>query len=594
MVSKEKRQLKVHPHLIYDVITMQAGSLSKAVTEGIQNCFDAQATRCDIKIDGEHFEITDNGRGFASRDEVEAFFETFGTPHQKTEYTKFARFRIGRGQIFSFAHTTFISDRFSMAVDIKNKGLDYEFLEHSDVQFSGCKVTAKLYDKLYPSELNATLRDIQTALPYFPIPVFMNGDQINTLPADEKWDIETPDCYIKLKNSGGVKVYNYGVFVRSFMAEDMGLSAVVVSKKLLEVNFARNDILITKCAVWKRIRKELTKHAEKRAKISTSLTDDGRVLLIKQFLAGELPYAEFRKVRVFRDALQANMSLNMIMKAKVPVTVAPLDYNRIADRLRETKQAIPLSPKMLEWFEVKNAKAMIAAISKQAKREYIQSSGRTNIDDDYYLNSYILADLNGIVCLPFEQLAKQFDETITLIDYKMLNKRDRALYLALKSIARKFYFEVVRDINEDIKERAIKIGNYGDAYGWTDGVSYIGIGLKHLKSMTQGPEYAVQMLFTLAHEYAHLSPDMGDNHTHDADFHTRFYAMTDQSGTRFGRSATALSYQVLAQLKRTGQKIPNGVLKTPDLLFSYQQAVGDAEEESESEDLPMAARVKAG
>ena len=44
MASQETLQFVMHPKLLYDVILRQAGSLSKAVLEGIQNSIDAGAT----------------------------------------------------------------------------------------------------------------------------------------------------------------------------------------------------------------------------------------------------------------------------------------------------------------------------------------------------------------------------------------------------------------------------------------------------------------------------------------------------------------------------------------------------------------------
>ena len=86
--KKEQRRLTVHPHLIYDVITMQAGTLSKAIQEGVQNTFDAGATRCDVRLTSAQFTVTDDGKGFGSREEVEQFFEVFGLPHEPTSGTQ--------------------------------------------------------------------------------------------------------------------------------------------------------------------------------------------------------------------------------------------------------------------------------------------------------------------------------------------------------------------------------------------------------------------------------------------------------------------------------------------------------------------------
>lgn len=577
--KKESRRLTAHPKLIYDVISMQAGTLAKAAQEAIQNSFDAGATRCEVRLDSRQFVITDNGKGFASEQEVNEYFAVFGTPHAETSGVRFGRFRMGRGQLFSFARTTYLTERFTMEVDIKNKGLDFEFTEHPETQVKGCEVTGVLYDPLPPSELHATLRDVKETVPYFPIPVFLNGEQINTLPTDEKWDVVTDDAYIKFKSSGGVRVYNYGVFVRAYHAEDLGLSAVVVSRKLLEVNFARNDILVNKCEVWKRVRKELAKHAEKKAKTTATLTDAGRALLIKTFLAGDLPYGEFVKSRVFRDAMQSHLSLNMILKAGLPISVAPNEFNRIADRLRETKQAIVLSPQTLEWFNVKSFPEVLAALTAAAKKEHESYSER-------YLNDWILAPLNALTYVPFEKLSAHFNDKVVLNDPKKLSARDMALFRAVTKTARQFHQTVVRPAFDDLKERSLKVGTYGDALAWTDGETYIAIGQRHMQRLMQGPSHAFELVLSLAHEYAHTSPDMGDTHTHDEEFHRRFYELTDRRGLAVGRCAYYLANQVVLELQRAGLKISRSVMLAADLEFRHEGLVSDepvaADEEAET------------
>lgn len=112
----EQRTFNVHPGIIRHLIKEQAGTLVKAVAELVMNSADAGATRVDLEFseDG-RFCVRDNGRGFASRDEIERFFETFGTPHVEGD-AQFGRFRIGRGQIMAFADTTWRSGNFMMDV----------------------------------------------------------------------------------------------------------------------------------------------------------------------------------------------------------------------------------------------------------------------------------------------------------------------------------------------------------------------------------------------------------------------------------------------------------------------------------------------
>src|SRR6059058_5478397 len=96
----EQRGFRMHEKLLVDVIMRQAGSIEKAILEGVMNSIEAGATRVDVKVEPRAIEITDDGRGFRSRQEIETFFETFGQPHDASEGKRWAQFRMGRGQLF--------------------------------------------------------------------------------------------------------------------------------------------------------------------------------------------------------------------------------------------------------------------------------------------------------------------------------------------------------------------------------------------------------------------------------------------------------------------------------------------------------------
>ena len=81
----EKRKFSVHANIIYNLVSAQAGTLSKAVLECVMNSVDAGAKRVDIAVDADGVKISDDGQGFRSKAEIEQFFEVFGFPHEEGE-----------------------------------------------------------------------------------------------------------------------------------------------------------------------------------------------------------------------------------------------------------------------------------------------------------------------------------------------------------------------------------------------------------------------------------------------------------------------------------------------------------------------------
>ncbi|WP_287923609.1 ATP-binding protein [Diaphorobacter sp.] len=59
------------------------------------NAVDAGATKFNVTMDAKEFVVEDNGRGFQSREEIENWFECFGTPHEEGDAT-YGKFRNGR------------------------------------------------------------------------------------------------------------------------------------------------------------------------------------------------------------------------------------------------------------------------------------------------------------------------------------------------------------------------------------------------------------------------------------------------------------------------------------------------------------------
>jgi hypothetical protein len=338
----EQRQLTVHPAILYSIIKSQAGSLSKALLEAVMNAVDAGATKCSIKLDSSSFEVKDNGKGFSSRQEILDFFETFGTPHTEGD-ARYGKFRMGRGQMFSFGINTWQTGHFTMVVDIKGKGLDYSLKEEKKVTL-GCHIKGQLYDAMPAYQLQDCITELKKFIQYVEIPVSVNGTVVSKKPEDQKWDLVTDDAYIKLNNSSSLAVYNLGVLVRDYGSYLLGSGGVVVSRKQLEVNFARNDILQHSCKVWGRVREHVRTISGAKVAKKASLTDSER-----QFLADQLTsstdldwknWSSLVSAYTVPTASSRHGTVKQMLDASVVVLVPPA-YKRLGERLHRAKACLP-------------------------------------------------------------------------------------------------------------------------------------------------------------------------------------------------------------------------------------------------------------
>lgn len=139
-----------------------------------------------------------------------------------------------------------------MTVDIKNRGIDY-LLEETQTIHQGCTVEGKFYEPLLPSEFQGLARELAKLTAYCEIPIVANGKTLNTHPDTAEWDLVDEDCYVRVRQTGPLLVYNQGAFVQENDAYKFGFGGVVVSRKPLQLNQARNDVLAKLCPVWQRI-----------------------------------------------------------------------------------------------------------------------------------------------------------------------------------------------------------------------------------------------------------------------------------------------------------------------------------------------------
>lgn len=557
---QEQRSFSVDPAIIFSIIKNQCGTLEKALTEAIMNSVDAQASRCDIELTRTGYTVKDDGKGFADRSEIISFFERFGTPHTEGDAT-YGRYRMGRGQGFSFGRNIWRTGHFLMDVDIKNRGLDYTLAECTEFA-PGCAIEAELYEPLLPSECDATLRALKEMAAYVNIPVSVNGKVVSQDPDQASWDVVNGDAYIKFRDTGGLKVYNLGVLVREYPRYHFGVSGVVVSRQPLGVNFARNDILLTQCAVWKRIRKVLDKLGKDQAVRAPRMDDEQRQLLANSVMAGEI--RDWWDLRLITDTTGRQHPLRKLTQFchygelnrwnRMPLTVEPVSGSMIADKVHQAKEGFVLSKTTLERFGAESLEDFARLISELMNRRGYRNS--------------------QLYWVSFEELATGYSDQHVEFDYNKLPKAEQAVLTTLNACSGKvadllLKAGVLEGNSWRHVMRELRAGVSDTALAWTDGQRAIWLNRTVLAQAAKSQSGFFSAISTLVHEYLHRASDK-DSHRHDAEFYEHFHTIMGDppiyeiAGKGFAR--------LVKTLRQRGIRLPSAVKKMEDVEALCEQA----------------------
>lgn len=527
----ETRQFAVHPSILFSIIKSQAGTLSKALLEAVMNAIDAGGTRCSIKLDNQQFTVKDDGKGFKSRTEVEQFFETFGTPHEEGDAI-YGRFRMGRGQLFAFARNTWRTGTFQMEVDIQAKGLDYG-LKTNLSPVKGCTIQGKLYEAMPDWQLQETLGELKKLLMFAQIPVTLNGAVISKQPSSMKWDLETPDAYIKLTSSNVLSVYNLGVLVRDYGTYNIGAGGIVVSKVPLAVNFARNDILTHSCNVWRRVREVIRAKAATKLARKTSLSEDERIFVANQFIGGTDPYeydtwTQFGKANMVLTAAGRNSSLQQLLEADT-ITLVPEARKRMGERLHRSRQAFCVTEETLRRFNCETLEEFVRAIRARAPT---------------YIHTPRVVD--------FETFAKQANPGYVTVDESRYEPAESLAMSVLENVNRRFLGQWLKNVSEPIEVRALFLGESDSALAWTDGQSTVHVERRFLlRCARKGLNGWHQLMMVMLHEYCHGDQDL-ESHVHDQNFYELFEELATDSGCSIAEAAVAATQEFNAKAQARG------------------------------------------
>jgi hypothetical protein len=504
-MAEQLQDFTVDPAILYSIIQSQAGTLSKAFLEGVMNSIDARATSVSVTLDTEGFTIFDDGRGFQSRDEIDNWFGRFGTPHQEGDST-YGRFRMGRGQMMAFAITTWRTGTFKMSVDIKNKGMGFGLKEKLRA-VKGCRITGKLYTPLSGSELEDVIRDFKSLVKYAQIPVRLNGKVISKNPKDLKWDLETDDAYIQIdrEKDKPLMVYNLGVLVRDYPNWTYGCGGVVVSKRPLEVNFARNDILTSSCEVWRRTSQYIKSTNVKKVAKKGSLNDGERSFLAKQYIWGDIKEVDVdpMDLKLITDITGRHHSVRDLMDAP-RISSSTDKQGRTGSQLHRQGAAFVLSQETLSRFSVSCTSELLRVLGKATGRTFPEA-------------------------VDFDKVAEGFSENFAVLAEDDLPVEERLALSVVHAYHEKF-FGWYRTFEKTGGIRQLRVGDSNVAKAWTDGRTYITLERDMLKrAVKRGTVGFMDLLGTLTHEYCHDDADL-ESHDHDKHFFNKYHDLMQGGG----------------------------------------------------------------
>jgi hypothetical protein len=526
------------PKLLLDVIQRQAGTLAKAMLEGAMNADDARAKHCTMTLNETVLTIEDDGTGFRSREEIETFFEVFGQPHNEKEEKKYGTFRMGRGQLFAFGKNVWRSGDWKMTVDVKTTGLNY-VLAKLKQPVKGCRIEVTLYQPLLLVQHAETVREVENLVKWMTLPITLNGKPISKDPAKSKWDHESDNCYLKLTATGDFRAYNLGAFIRSYSGFHFGCGGEVVSKKQLKVNFARNDVMAD-CPIWQEVKAHVRRQSGQLVR-SKPLNDSGRKHLADQFRFGEVDYEAIASKKLLTDVSGRHWTPhefgNCYRRYNKRLSVTK-DGNRLGDKLHQARMAFILGQSTLDRWEMGTVEDLLKLF--------------TGVDVQRWRYKF-----NSVwTVTPFADLTAGFSNNYRIVPEDTWTLREMAAIALCEAAAGEMLpadWKGREYVGATTQQRRIVIGVSDQAYGWTDGSTYIAIEREWLSHQTlhtvRGLHYLGSLLL---HEYCHDSSDM-DTHIHSPEFYQLFHDNIHQVAYFVDWSMPRL-HRIVASLQRRATK----------------------------------------
>lgn len=345
----------------------------------------------------------------------------------------------------------------------------------------------------------------------------------------------------------------------------MERGGIVVSRKQLEVNFARNEVIKSACPVWKGIRAVISAHV---AKMSDSKkekkTNSWREHKVQQMVSwdGEVVMGgDLFSAPCFTDISGKHWSLERL--SNKPVITLGLRDSLPADRLHASGQALVLNRAILDQY---CRPLTFAELLHQLKDR--GSLGCSNYGA--VLAKNVLKSL-----VDFDTLAATITSDHHALTEKELSKPQ---VTTLRAINRIQYLVALRmssvlATGERVRPRRVGAMKSETAEAITDGRTAIYLRTDFLSSLQHGPalgiSWAVKVVNLLVHEYLH-DFNSGVGHTHDAEFYELYHEATQSQMVI--HLASELFREYVSGLK----KLPAAAARALDSLAVIEDRLGAA------------------
>jgi hypothetical protein len=498
VTAPETHDFDMHPRLLYDVILRQAGTLHKAVLEGIMNAIDAGATEVTVMADAAYLSIYDNGTGITDKDAIMKYWRTFGQPPEANEKKTYGYFRMGRGQLFAFGVNTWRTGQFEMQhVDVKHRGTKFDLHEHPESKVAGCQIDIALYTPLTPLDIGQLLRELEVSVKYVSVPIIFNDQYLSKDPTALKWDHTLDEAYIKLRDNGNLNVYNLGVLVCSHAGHVFGCGGDVVSRKQLKVNFARNEVM-SDCPVWKKVKPIVNQRAASRVSKQPALTDAGRQRIANQLLDGECP-DNLLELRIITDVTGRHWALGQLRSHEWNNTWSDAPQgNQRGDKIMQNKLGFVVGEATLDRFRMSDSATLLRLLSKY--RDTLQTFRHKH----------------------FAELAPTLNEQFDIVPESQYHLQEQLVLQVLRYAYRGCPNSPADGLSAYFQRRKLLLGESPVANGWTDGSTYVAISRDYIRKQGIGIGAWAAYGTLLIHELCHDDADAG-SHIHTPEFYAKYH-----------------------------------------------------------------------